>query len=144
MLSLVTNAQTGSMTTAIPTLTTLRLVLRPFEPGDLAPLAAIHADPQVMRYVGDGRPCTREQTWRSMATHLGHWQLRGYGKWAVVEQATGRLIGRAGLWQPRAGPGWRWAGCWRVTAGGRDWRPKLATLPSATPSTPWAPSMSSA
>ena len=28
----------------IPTLTTLRLVLRPFTPGDLAELAVIHAE----------------------------------------------------------------------------------------------------
>jgi hypothetical protein len=53
-------------------------------------VAGIHADAQVMRYLGDGRPRTREQTWHSLATHLGHWQLRGYGKWAVVERATAR------------------------------------------------------
>jgi RimJ/RimL family protein N-acetyltransferase len=93
------------VTWAIPTLATPRLRLRAFQPGDLAPLAAIHADPQVMRYVGDGRAQTREQTWRSMATHLGHWRLRGFGNWAVVERATGRLIGRAGLWQPEGWPG---------------------------------------
>jgi hypothetical protein len=36
---------------------------------------------------------------------LGHWQLRGYGMWALIEQATGRLIGRAGLYNPEGWPG---------------------------------------
>jgi RimJ/RimL family protein N-acetyltransferase len=40
-----------------------------------------------------------------MAVHLGHWHLRGYGQWALVEQATGGLVGRAGLWQPEGWPG---------------------------------------
>ena len=93
------------MTASIPTLTTRRLLLRAFQPGDLQPLAAIHADPEVMRYLGDGQPLTPATTWRSLAMHLGHWQLRGYGMWAVVERATGRTIGRAGLWNPEGWPG---------------------------------------
>lgn len=36
---------------------------------------------------------------------LGHWQLRGYGQWTVVEKATGEVIGRVGLWNPDGWPG---------------------------------------
>lgn len=40
-----------------------------------------------------------------MALYLGHWELRGYGLWAAVEKATGRLVGRLGLWNPEGWPG---------------------------------------
>jgi RimJ/RimL family protein N-acetyltransferase len=36
---------------------------------------------------------------------VGHWQLRGYGIWAVEEKATGRLLGRIGLFKPEGWPG---------------------------------------
>ena len=36
---------------------------------------------------------------------LGHWQLRGYGIWAVEERASGDLIGRIGLHNPEGWPG---------------------------------------
>ena len=40
-----------------------------------------------------------------IATHLGHWVLRGYGNWAAEEKATGECIGRIGLWNPEGWPG---------------------------------------
>lgn len=61
------------------------------------------ADPEVVRYMGNGQPATRVQAWRAMATFVGHWSLRGYGLWAVEERATGKFIGRIGLWNPE---GW--------------------------------------
>jgi RimJ/RimL family protein N-acetyltransferase len=36
---------------------------------------------------------------------LGHWQLRGYGMWAVEDRATGGLIGRIGFYEPEGWPG---------------------------------------
>jgi RimJ/RimL family protein N-acetyltransferase len=93
------------MTLTIPTITTERLLMRGFQPGDEQPLAAIQADPEVLRYIGDGAPLTPVASWRSLALHIGHWHLRGYGNWAVVERATGRMIGRAGLWNPEGWPG---------------------------------------
>jgi RimJ/RimL family protein N-acetyltransferase len=89
----------------IPSLETTRLVLRPIAEADLDGFAAMYGDPEVMRHMGDGRPLTRAATWRTMALFLGHWALRGYGQWALVEKATGRLVGRAGLWNPDGWPG---------------------------------------
>ena len=40
-----------------------------------------------------------------MALHVGHWWLRGYGQWALIERLSGELVGRAGLWQPEGWPG---------------------------------------
>jgi len=61
------------------------------------------ADPEVMRYLGDGRPMSRTQSWSEVAVHVGHWALRGYGQWAIQRRQDGASIGRAGLWNP---PGW--------------------------------------
>lgn len=86
-------------------LETERLLLRPFEQGDLDAFAEICAAPEVMRFIGSGRTLDREDAWRAMALYSGHWLLRGYGQWALVEKATGQLIGRAGLWNPEGWPG---------------------------------------
>jgi RimJ/RimL family protein N-acetyltransferase len=79
----------------IPTLTTERLILRPFREGDLDAHAAMNADPAVMQYIGEIQD--RAAAFRTMCAYLGHWYLRGYGPWAVEERATGAFVGRAGL-----------------------------------------------
>lgn len=89
----------------IPQLENERLVLRALEPSDLDAYAAMYGDSAVMRYIENGRPLDRAAAWRSMAVHLGHWRLRGYGQWALVERASGELVGRAGLWHPEGWPG---------------------------------------
>jgi RimJ/RimL family protein N-acetyltransferase len=62
------------------------------------------ADPEVMRYLGDGRTLDREDAWRQMAMLAGHWALRGFGMWVLEEAATGVLVGRAGLHFPEGWP----------------------------------------
>lgn len=83
---------------------TERLILRQFREEDFEAYAEICGDAEVMRYLGQFKPMDRAEAWRSMALHLGHWQLRGYGMWAVEEKATGRMIGRVGLWKPEGWP----------------------------------------
>lgn len=87
------------------TLETDRLLLRMFRDEDFEQHALICSDPDVMRFLGEGRPLERWEAWRSMAMILGHWQLRGFGPWAVEERASGRLIGRIGFFQPDGWPG---------------------------------------
>jgi RimJ/RimL family protein N-acetyltransferase len=79
----------------IPTLTTERLVLRPFRLHDLDAYAAMNADPTAMRYIGEVQD--RAAAFRSLCAALGHWHLRGFGPWAIEERATGAFVGRAGL-----------------------------------------------
>jgi RimJ/RimL family protein N-acetyltransferase len=87
-------------------LETERLRLRLFREDDLDAYAAMCADPEVMRYIGaGGQTLTRAETWRQIAMLLGHWQLRGYGLWAVEERATGTFVGRVGLYNPEGWPG---------------------------------------
>ncbi len=90
-----------------PTLTTDRLVLRPFRDDDLGPFTEVlRAEPVrasllLPADVGPGR------AFSDMAANLGQWQLRGTGHWALEERATGALVGRAGLHRP----GWEdWPG----------------------------------
>jgi RimJ/RimL family protein N-acetyltransferase len=92
-------------TMEIPTLHTARLVLRGFVADDIDTFTAICADPEVMRYIGDGTVADAGMTWRAMAQALGHWVLRGYGPWAVTLAGDGTLLGRAGLFQPAGWPG---------------------------------------
>lgn len=86
----------------IDTLETDRLYLRQFRESDLDAYAEMCADPEVMRYLS-GQSMSRFEAWRSMAMMLGHWQLRGYGMWAVEEKTSGEMIGRIGGWRPE---GW--------------------------------------
>lgn len=54
------------------------------------------ADPLVTRFIG-GRASTPQQTWSRLLTYLGHWQVLGYGYWAVEEKSSGAFIGEAGF-----------------------------------------------
>lgn len=82
-----------------PTLTTDRLVLRPFREDDLDDYHAVIASDEVMAALASGQ-VTRDDAWQQMASFLGQWSLRGHGQWALEERGTGRLVGRAGLHQP--------------------------------------------
>ena len=89
----------------IPRIETERLVLRELREADLTAYATMCANPDVMKYIGHGRTLSRAESWQSMATHLGHWCLKGYGLWAIEEKATGMFVGRTGLFYPEGWPG---------------------------------------
>jgi RimJ/RimL family protein N-acetyltransferase len=87
------------------TLETERLILRMLRESDFDAYAAMCADREVMRYIGDGQPLDRPMAWRNLAMVIGHWTLRGYGLWAVDQRSSGALIGRIGFWNPEGWPG---------------------------------------
>ena len=89
----------------IPSITTERLLLRGFEPRDVEPYMTMMADPQVTRFLADGRPLCRADAWRQLAMFAGHWTLKGFGVWAVEARATGQLLGRIGCMEPEGWPG---------------------------------------
>ncbi|WP_052848738.1 GNAT family N-acetyltransferase [Streptomyces avicenniae] len=101
----------------MPELLTPRLRLRAWRDADLTPLAALDADPEVMRWIGDGQPRTTEQTAASLVNIRAGWAERGWGVFAVEVRESGELAGWTGLAIPRFLPeimpaveiGWRLA-----------------------------------
>ena len=88
-------------TLTIPRLETERLILREYRQTDFDAFAEFYATDR-SRFIGG--PMHRELAWRGLATHLGHWALRGFGFWAVEEKATGTFCGHVGLWHPEGWP----------------------------------------
>ena len=86
---------------SIPTLTTERLILRAFRPGDWDAFAGMNADPAVRMWLG-GNLLSRADLWASMETHLGQWALRGYGAFAV--ETDNSFVGRVGILHPADWP----------------------------------------
>jgi RimJ/RimL family protein N-acetyltransferase len=109
-------------------LQTPRLILRQFQEQDLDPLAAMYADPEMMRYLGTGATFSRGETWRAISGILGHWLLRGYGMWAVAERETGLMVGRVGFINPEGWPGFELG--WVIDRGrwGRGYAPEAAAV----------------
>jgi len=79
----------------IPTLETERLSLRGYTVDDFTDCAALWADPQVVKYIG-GQPSTEEQAWARLLRYVGHWELLGFGFWAIFERTTGAYLGEIG------------------------------------------------
>jgi ribosomal-protein-alanine N-acetyltransferase len=88
-------------------LETERLLLRAPVADDAEALAPMYGDPEVMRYVGDGRPLTRAETARSVKRMIQRWEADGFGLFTTVRKEDGAVIGRVGLlvwnadtWEP--------------------------------------------
>ena len=102
---------------AIPTLTTSRLVLRPFTPGDLDELAAIHAE-ESFWWFPRREAMSKEQTAEFLARMLERYESDGFGIEALIDREGGAMIGWAGLAVPHFLPeilpavevGWRLSG----------------------------------
>jgi RimJ/RimL family protein N-acetyltransferase len=87
------------------TIETERLRLRPFAPDDIAAHFAMMSDAEVAQYLTpDGKPPAKAAHWRSGATMIGHWAIRGFGFFSVVERRTGDWVGAVGPWEPEGWP----------------------------------------
>jgi RimJ/RimL family protein N-acetyltransferase len=106
-------------------LDTERLVLRMFRESDLDAYADMCGDAEVMKYLG-GATMNRSEAWRNMALVLGHWQLRGFGLWAVEERTSGVMVGRVGCWRPDGWPGLEISWTLRRTFWGRGYATEAA------------------
>jgi RimJ/RimL family protein N-acetyltransferase len=80
-------------------LTTQRLLLREWREEDLAPFAALNADPEVMRYFP--APLTRGQSDDLARFAQGLIAVHGWGLWAVEVRDGAPFIGFVGLNRPR-------------------------------------------
>jgi RimJ/RimL family protein N-acetyltransferase len=77
---------------------TPRVLLREFTPADADDLFALDSDPDVMRYIGDGRIGTREdvatQLPRAIRRYSDH---PGLGSWHATLRESGQFIGWVSL-----------------------------------------------
>ena len=80
------------------TLTTDRLVLRPFTLDDAADYWPLVSLPDVLRYTGE-QPVESVEKVRELlrARPLRDYSRHGYGRLACIEKSSGRLIGFSGL-----------------------------------------------
>lgn len=74
-----------------------RLSYRPYRRSDAEAAFGFFGDAEVMKYSAFGVHPAIERTVEMLATLIAHNQRRGFGFWAVIERATGELIGMAGL-----------------------------------------------
>jgi RimJ/RimL family protein N-acetyltransferase len=77
---------------------TERLRLRRWLPADLAPFAALNADPQVMEHFG--APLSRPESDRLAARIQAHFDRHGFGLWAVEIVDVSAFAGFIGLSVP--------------------------------------------
>ncbi|KEI70466.1 GNAT family N-acetyltransferase [Endozoicomonas elysicola] len=84
-------------------LETERLFLRQFQEEDWLGLHKYYSDAEATRYTV-GKAFTEGETWRIMCSMIGHWQVRGYGPYAVLEKSTGQILGPVGFWYPNDWP----------------------------------------
>jgi len=63
---------------------------------DLDAIHAMRSDPVVVRHLG-GKTLNREEAWHRLTRLAGHWALRGYGMFLVVEKGSGAVVGEVGL-----------------------------------------------
>lgn len=104
----------------IPTLTTERLILRPFVQEDLVELAAIHAEESFWWYPFRAG-MTTEQTTEFLVRTIDRYETDGFGIEALIDRESGAMIGWAGLAVPHFLPevlpavevGWRLSGPYR-------------------------------
>ena len=76
---------------------TERLRLRPFAEADITAWARLYEDPAVTRYLPGSSLAPLERTQRFYRFVTDHWAQHGFGIWAVIERATGDVIGQCGL-----------------------------------------------
>ncbi|MBV9541891.1 MAG: GNAT family N-acetyltransferase, partial [Alphaproteobacteria bacterium] len=80
-----------------PTLETARLRLRAHEIADFENAAAMWADPEVMRFLANGKPQTREDSWNRMMRQAGDWALNSIGSWMVEDKHSEAFLGEVGF-----------------------------------------------
>ena len=85
----------------IPTLETPRLILRAPRAEDFESYAAFRASERAAHI---GGPSTRAQAFMQMSALIGHWQLRGYGRWIVADKTSDEAFGVVGLFYPEDWP----------------------------------------
>lgn len=84
-------------TLIIPTVETERLRLRAPQWSDFDAFAAFRMSDRTKHL---GGACTRTQAFDKLGEIIGHWHLRGYGRWMVADKVTDAPLGVVGCFFP--------------------------------------------
>ena len=95
----------------------------PWQADDWLLLRPIGTDPQVMRYISDGKPWPNEQIREFVGRQISHFDRLGYCLWKLLLKETSEMIGFCGL-QPLDGTAETEIGWWLARAW---WGQGLAT-----------------
>ena len=76
-------------------ITTRRLVIRPFDEGDLDAAYQVSSDPEARRFTGG--VLSRDESDRGIRGHIDRVSRSGLGARAVIESRSARVIGYCGL-----------------------------------------------
>ena len=82
---------------SIPKIETPHLILRAWTPSDANSLFEILQETDMFKYFPQTKPPQRPWVDKYIHHHLTHWDARGYGHWAVINQKDGQVIGWTGL-----------------------------------------------
>lgn len=85
----------------IPTLQTERLTLRMPLPKDFETYADFCASE---RSIFVGGPFNRSASFGRLSALIGHWHLRGFGRWLVADRETDEALGVVGPFYPEGWP----------------------------------------
>jgi RimJ/RimL family protein N-acetyltransferase len=78
-------------------LETTRLILRSPEIADLDHFVILRSDPDVMKYLGDGKVQTKKEVARFLKTTIAYQKKYPYSFFCVFEKDTGDFVGQASL-----------------------------------------------
>lgn len=92
------------MPRTIPTINTSRLTLRAMRGEDFDRFAQIWATPDVVTHIS-GTPRSKPDSWDAFLRNAGHWQIVGFGQWAIQLHGGKELAGQAGFFYGSRGLG---------------------------------------
>lgn len=84
------------MSRTIPTINTSRLTLRAMRAEDFARFAEIWATPEVVTHIS-GKPWPKTRSWDAFLRNAGHWQITGFGQWAIQIHRQPAMSGQTGF-----------------------------------------------
>ncbi len=81
----------------IPIIETPHLILRAWRLEEAAALFEIFQEEDILQYFPNPKPPPLNKVEDYIAHQLAHWELYGYGHWAIVEREAGQVAGWVGL-----------------------------------------------
>lgn len=81
----------------LPVFETQRLRLRPFKEDDFSFLRELDTDPEVVRYLGQGKVRSEEESRKNFSRLFDDYEKYGLGLYVVEDRQSGEKLGRSGL-----------------------------------------------